>query len=90
MLTPDELAAMREREQAATPGPWLVKGDELVPVVVLRDPRCHFVRMGGVDLPDMEFIAHAREDIPRLLARIDELDADLVLAQSLGFHRRDA
>ena len=100
MLTPDELAAMREREQAATPGPWAANESQFSSHEKISDWYVAGGKGGGVvqivgrwnqdDKADALFIAHAREDIPRLLARIDELEVDLSLAQSLGFHRRNA
>lgn len=75
------LAAIREREQAATEGPWLA--DVLVdadnrPVVLLPDPDDDDAALilFAADAPvasegDAEFIAHAREDIPRLVAAIE-------------------
>jgi hypothetical protein len=84
-MTDEELQACRERAEAATPGPWKVsrvpfderKGtDEVCDLVndtwvvtrvgFLRDFRS-----------DAKFIAHAREDVPRLLATIDALRTEL-------------
>ena len=75
------VAAIREREQAATKGPWerdgkdtVVFGLHSVPakrlhsVTTLQDVSCTPEAM----LADAEFIAHAREDIPRLLATTDD------------------
>ena len=80
------LDEIRQREQAATPGPWLA--DVLTdagnrPVVVLPDPddddRADL--LFAADAPqatedDAEFVAHAREDVPRLL-RVAEAVAGL-------------
>jgi hypothetical protein len=39
----------------------------------------------GIDTPEADFIAHAREDIPFLLAEIDDLRADIDLLKTLGY-----
>lgn len=79
---PDEvLQAIEERANAARPGPWergvsdpqarwLVGGGTHVVVEVPRhceDPNDRF------DLPNIDFIAHAREDIPALIKEIRRL-----------------
>lgn len=84
MTAPEEhLAPIREREQAATKGPW--KAQEYVDIdedgsyelanVVAPDPDAPDVSVLGVApgilRNDAEFIAHAREDVPRLLAALD-------------------
>jgi hypothetical protein len=67
-LTPDELAAIRERVDAAASGPW-----EYEPgFCVVSSPASS---QGGIayDMRDADayFIAAARTDIPRLLATLD-------------------
>jgi hypothetical protein len=79
----DPLSAIREREAKATPGPWVATAgyDGGATVAVMRDWRGGNVAASvlGPDAwihgaprsaPDdnAEFIAHAREDIPALLA----------------------
>ena len=80
------LDEIRQREQSATPGPWLA--DVLTdagnrPVVLLPDPADDDQAdiLFAADAPqatedDAEFIAHAREDVPRLL-RVAEALAQL-------------
>lgn len=90
--TPEELEQVRQRAAKATPGPWFHRqagqhrpsdpkqrydwiGDhpdqgKHKKVVVGRDA-CY----GGE--PDYAFIAHAREDIPRLLVTLVERDATI-------------
>ena len=79
-MTDEELEAIRTRANRATPGPWrsYVEG---------RDHTAgdHFIMMGAqgkdqIDLyiqpfrvEDQDFIAHARQDVPRLLAEIERL-----------------
>lgn len=100
-LTLAEEAAIRERCEKATPGPWLayqsivrvrcnrkdIRGMKGAPVLL---------RAGqGIDLklPDKDifanvaFAAHARTDIPRLLAELDRLRAENArLTASLPAH----
>lgn len=64
--TDDYLAEVEQREQAATPGPWLPDGLDI--------NGDYFVRTGytsasdvGFTESDAEFIAHARTDVPRLV-----------------------
>lgn len=79
-MTDEELEAIRDRASRARPGPWrsYIEG---------RDHwgGDHFIMVGEeglnqIDLyispwraEDQDFIAHARQDIPRLLAEIDRL-----------------
>jgi hypothetical protein len=77
-LSEEELDAIRQRLAAATPGPWESFVED-------RDHECgsNFIRTGGVDdiepigatAADQDFIAHARQDIPRLLEEIERLKA---------------
>lgn len=79
-MTPAELAAIKARADAASPGPWTPS------VGCYQDPDgdddCHFGR-GPTTIPQSEaqgladsvFIAHARTDIPALLAALDDARA---------------
>ena len=80
MLTDDDLAAIREREQAATPGKWRADGGTVracggynhpIPLeggyidgAMLDDPQA---------VANAAFIAGCKTDIPALLAHIDAL-----------------
>ncbi|PPQ18177.1 hypothetical protein CV770_17290 [Bradyrhizobium sp. AC87j1] len=76
-LTDDEIGAIKARCEQATAGPWksfIEKRDKL--------SGSDFVQTGGEDvyltgatLADQEFIANARQDIPRLIAEIKRLRA---------------
>lgn len=87
MTTPmDEkrLAEIRARVEAATPGPW--KGDTgqhppypqvvraPVPVNAMTDVVATVTRFQG----DQAFIAHARTDVPDLLAEVERLRRHLI------------
>jgi hypothetical protein len=70
-ITSEELAAIRERAEKATPGPWII--DRVNGVIWSADGRRVF-EIGGYEEPDdHEFFAHARDDIPRLLDEIERL-----------------
>lgn len=108
-MTPEQLDEIRQRADAATPGPWSAyreardfgfSYDCLIKTPYL-DPRdCGdgiTLRYGGIVncirdeenekknarcLLDAAFIAHARADIPALLAHIAEQDAQLDAARA--------
>lgn len=96
-LSAAELAAIRARAEKATPGPWISVSDCDKAAIIARGERGRAIivesenhhapegfgqKRGGVARSwNADFIAHARDDIPRLLATIDALDAEL---QQLG------
>jgi len=97
MMTPEELQAIRERTERATPGPWEERsrglgGCEIVGFVHLgwATPVCRlspgFVWYEG----DKDFIAYARADVPALLDEIDQLCADLAGAEGERDRLREA
>lgn len=82
MLTHDQIRAIRERAEKATAGPWQCQ----VPALTVGFPRGKIkpLKIEGrlynhpmLPIDDAEFIAHARTDIPALLAHIEELEAKL-------------
>ena len=74
-MTKQELAEMRARAEAATPPPWKAHctgpedRDWSVDRVAMMEQECGAIR----NERDATFIAHAREDVPSLLAEIDRL-----------------
>jgi hypothetical protein len=81
-----DLEAIKARAEAATPGPWFVdRGGEIndpyysIPGVC-RDRYGDNSLMVGSDRPTADFIAHARTDVPALVAEVEELRADLRIA----------
>lgn len=88
-MNKQDLDAIREREAKATPGPWerWHKGMEFIGGTVEFNvgDNCIMTNNGGPNRrgqrnicpvfqdDDAEFIAHARTDIPLLLAEIDRL-----------------
>lgn len=80
-LGDERLAGIREREQAATPGPWVTDGAELYQgeVGAVFPWVGEFLNIG--DLPqsyaNAAFAAHAREDVRVLLAEVARLRDEL-------------
>ena len=87
-MTRPDLDAIRARCDAATPGPWRVDGstydegcNEHLAPYGLEGPNERLIWSSGggeYSHPDMgtaQFIAHARADIPALLAYIEELES---------------
>lgn len=84
-----KLAEIKSRAEAATPGPWRhwpEAGDIEIttdgfkePIVSKVRPRLGWGENIYVDNqePDAEFIAHAREDIPALVAALEAAEAEL-------------
>ena len=78
-MTPEELKEIEERCNKATPNPTLTRYDHGGGRSYVSLPS------GGVDLvadyygegPDREFYYHSREDIPKLLSYIKELESRL-------------
>ena len=79
-LTTEEVAAIRARCAAATPGPWRAyiegrdhtSGSSFI-MTGEGEVRGDDIELSGTTLADQDFIAHARQDIPRLLAEIQRL-----------------
>ena len=76
LLTADELVVIRDRAAAATEGPWL-QGEHVGEPRALCAASRPLVSLLGLDVDgmaivesaaDATFIAHAREDVPRLIA----------------------
>jgi len=91
MLTSEELAAIHARAEAATPGPWRIEdGIGLYGVMATRRDAPHddialaglfYSPNGGADAA---FMAHARADVPRLLAMVAGLTArEMALSDAL-------
>lgn len=87
-LTDEELAAMKARADAATPGPWRTwRGDvgdryEVIISQLLGSNGREVMHLsGGFGHPnadDTAFIAHARDDVPRLIAEVERLRQEKV------------
>ena len=79
-LTDAELAAIKARCAAATPGPWQpyiegrdhVSGSSFI-MTGEGAARGEDIELTGATEADYDFIAHARQDIPRLLEEVEGL-----------------
>lgn len=76
-LTDEQLAEIKARAAAATPGPWWAESvDCCVISEALGDDDeggCWVADFGCAFPDDGEFIAHAREDIPLLVSEVERL-----------------
>jgi hypothetical protein len=79
-MTDEELAAIRARCEAATPAPWRsyfegrdhTSGSDFI--MTGEDARRgNDLELAGATRADQDFIAHARQDVPRLLDEIARL-----------------
>jgi hypothetical protein len=81
-LSLDELADMQARSDRASPGPWKsmlegrdhTSGSSFI-MTGPPDQRGPDIELSGASADDQEFIAHAREDVPRLLKEVMRLRA---------------
>lgn len=75
MLTQDDLNTIKERAKKATFGPWYVDDERWPGNANLQYWfNTHYDGVGAAATKaDAEFIAHAREDIPRLVAEVERL-----------------
>jgi len=85
-MTPEQLAEIRARAEAATPGPWSWVGAATSTgwedAEELAHPEGIIATADGgywFEPPNSDFVAHARTDIPALLDYIEELEARLPL-----------
>jgi len=78
MLTDKELAAMLERYEAATKGPWEVVGFSAAD---FEGVHTRYVKAGGLEVGSIRFyqnadaslVIHAPDDIPALIAEVRRL-----------------
>lgn len=83
MLTDERIAEITARVEATPPGAWKVLTEYGAHLYVRA------VDVGGIvaktiGSPNAEFIAHAREDIPALLAEVARLRAELAALKPLA------
>lgn len=71
-LSEKEIEAIRKRAEMATEGPWQKDG-----AIDIHSPNGTEVATAWGGYANQEFIAHAREDIPKLLAEIERLRSGL-------------
>jgi hypothetical protein len=93
-----DLKVIRTRANAATGGPWSVERDEYIfesrdDLVGTRDCCIDSIEEKGARVvssfeyndniqKDAEFIAHARQDVPALLDRVEELEKEIAFLRS--------
>jgi len=87
-MTDQRLAEIREREQAATPGPWgpsVDIADEIHPWEVVRSGDLPPVELeaDAQGQADAAFITAARRDVADLLAEVERLRERLKLAENV-------
>jgi hypothetical protein len=79
-MTEQEIQEIESRCNAASPGPWssYVEGrdHESGSNLIMTNGKSGFdIELTGATVADQDFIAHARQDIPNLLAEIRRLKA---------------
>ena len=74
-LTDEELQYMRKRCAAATPGPWesYIEGRDHTSGSSFIMTSGEDIELTGATDADQDFIAHTRQDMPRLLAEVQRL-----------------
>ncbi|MEE4545264.1 hypothetical protein V2S66_25255 [Streptomyces sp. V4-01] len=76
-LSPEQLAEIRARMDAAAPGPWetdtYAEYDSSTSIGVANASDLWIVPLQQLDPADAAFIAAARTDVPALLAEVDRL-----------------
>lgn len=79
-ITPEELAEIQARCDRARPGPWksMIEGRDHTSgssfiMVGPPDARSEDIEMSGGTADDLEFVAHARQDVPRLINEVRRL-----------------
>jgi hypothetical protein len=99
-LSEQQLAEIAARAEAATPGPWctdaweIYQGAEYVAGAKWIGETCRANDAEGA-CADSEFIAHARTDVPALLAEVGRLGAQVAdleaeRAKLIRWHEEDA
>ena len=81
-MTDQELAAIEDRAEAATPGPWSWHGKAVIKPGDLGEYEDIVCGEGGTpygikNAVDGQFIAHSRQDIPALIARVRQLESEI-------------
>ena len=81
-MTDEQLAAIRARCEVATPGPWIIGHVLIEPTLHRSVHDADGWMLANCDLrnrpaeqteSNVAFIAHAREDVPALLAEVERL-----------------
>lgn len=72
LLSDEEIRRIRQRCGAATAGPWksYVEGRDHTSGSSLIMTSSADIELSGATVADQDFIAHARQDVPRLLEEV--------------------
>lgn len=77
-MNAEQLNAIKERAEKATPGPWVARGLNVLDYarveVDINDYESKIV-VKSTNNSDIKFIAHAREDIPQLVAEVERMQS---------------
>ena len=75
MISDKELAEIRKRAEAATPGPWkaFIEDRDFQSGSSFIQTQGEDIELIGATEEDYDFIANARQDIPKLLDEIESL-----------------
>lgn len=75
ILLLSEIAKMKERYEHATPEPWksYIEGQDQTSGSSFIMTKEEDIYLQGASVANLDFIAHARQDIPRLVAEIERL-----------------
>lgn len=93
LLEEEELRLIERRWLAASPGPWFtyVANPAIASEGDLTGTReAALLQIVGGSAEDVAFIAHARDDIPRLIREVRTLRASLQVAGTPQERRNDA
>jgi hypothetical protein len=78
-MTDEELREIKARAEAATPGPWITHEPLKAKIIAVKREKAfdYICSLQVSNCPnfrnDAEFIAHAREDVPNLIAEVERL-----------------
>lgn len=73
-MTPEDLDAIEARANAATAGPWYASQRQDAVQLGSHGQWWYPPKPRMEESPDAAFIAHARTDVPDLIARVRELE----------------
>jgi len=75
ILGDDEIAEIKERCLQTTPGPWksCVEGRDHMSGSDFIRTEGEDIYLTGASVADQDFIAHARQDVPKLVEEVERL-----------------
>ena len=75
MISEEELTLIKQRADKATKGPWkaFVEGRDMQSASSFIKTQGEDIELIGASEADYDFIANARQDIPRLIEEIERL-----------------